>query len=210
MALPTCPHPQTPRRAGSFSRCWEHWHWRPRSSSSLWGQGMWTESHPASCHFPPHLHPQHQAAHARLCLYLLKSSQEGPQDLDQTAPSAATGKPGHRAGRPGGTAPGGWAQVAAEAQWEVAGQHWAAGRVAVPYPQPRRATHGSSSPGKKARPAHSGTRPAGWLRLPGGDDQAQRPLDRSAPSSRPADSSPLPYFAHTGGQTEKPEQEPAS
>ncbi|KAI4559294.1 hypothetical protein MJG53_017820 [Ovis ammon polii x Ovis aries] len=74
---------------------------------------------------PPN--PQHQAAHACPCLYLLKSSQEGPQDLDQTVPSTATGKPGHRAGHPGGTAPAGWAQAAAEAQREVAVQHWAAG-----------------------------------------------------------------------------------
>lgn len=85
------------------------------------------DTQPSATLHPPPPNPQHQAAHACPCLYLLKSSQEGPQDLDQTVPSTATGKPGHRAGHPGGTAPAGWAQAAAEAQREVAVQHWAAG-----------------------------------------------------------------------------------
>lgn len=200
MALPTCPHIQIPHRAGSYGRCWGAGTGdpgaAPHSGVSPCGQGH-TQPPAAS----PDSYPQHQATRARLCLYLLKSLQEGPQDLDQTAPSEATGEPGHRADvlvalprdagprwrqRPSGRWPGSPGQLG---EW---------------------LSH-TPSPGEPlTAPARLGRRPAGWLRLPGGGDQEQRPTDRSAPSSRPADSSPLPYFAHTGGQIEKPEQEPAS
>lgn len=102
---------------------------------------------------PSPTNPQHQAAHACLCLYLLKSSQEGPQGLDQMAPFAAAGEPGHRAGHPGGTDLVGWAQAAAGAQREVARQHWTSGHKiswASGCPVP-------PSPGEPLTvPAHSG------------------------------------------------------